>query len=287
MHKFNKGTYSSSIYGSTAEENVRYITNENFIETNHSNFLSLAIPNFSRMFSNISDYISNAFSSSNCKELESYTKDQQRIINGLKNRNFAELSDVLVPVPENFKGNYIAYLKDLEPIVKNSMVSCLNNINEFRNYISLFMSTSDYKTNVKDFTKKYKDLEFYRNSCVKTLNKYFPRDTSSSRTMLKNVVDRVADFNEIFTITNRLNGIIKSVNVGKIQEAVNDCYNVLNMISNNLDKDTSSISKEAAKNLSVGSYEVAKYVEFVASLYFDTVTAVKSAINMGDILLID
>lgn len=281
--KFEKEALSA-LYGLTIEDNIKYISSEHFETNNQSGFLNFSLPKFTNMFSNVKDYISNAFSTTP-EELKEYTKEQQKILQGLKDKTFIELSEYLVPIPENFTGNYIDYLQTLEPIVKESFVSCIQNINDFKNYLGLFLSTSDYKTSFKDFSSKYKQLETYRTRCSKILGRFFPKDTASSRTMLKNVVERIADFETIYGITNRLNSIIQSVNVSNIRSLVDDCYNTLSIITTNLGAEDSKVSKEAAKNLSVGTFEIAKYVEFISVLYFDTVTAIKSAINMGDILI--
>lgn len=276
-------------FGKTTEERLQYISNEFFgtsMLTDAKNFLMAAMPDITNLFGNVRSYMSNLLSSSS-EELKDFTKEQQTILRKLKDQTFLELSEVLVPIPENFRGKYIEYLCTLESIVKDCFNVCLTNISDFRNHLSLFLSTSDYKKSVRDLSTKYKALEKYRTDHLKTLGRYFPKDTSSSRTMLKNVVDRIKDFEEIYAICNRLSNIVAGVNVTKIKESVDDCYETLTVITNNLSHDNTSVSKEAAKSLSVATYEMAKFVEFVAVLYFDTTTAIKSAVNMGGILTLD
>lgn len=270
------------LYGTNIEENIKCISKENFFG-DIKEYLLNALPNFISTIGNIKDYLSNlvVFTPT---EMKSCTKEQVVILKSLKDVTFTEASEILVPIPENFKGNYLNYLKELEPIIKGVMANCLSVVHDYKTYISLFLSTKDTKQRIADMTPKFKELAKYRESCISTVGKYFPKDTSSSRTMLKNVIERIADFNEIYTITNRIATYLKHETIDKLRNTVNDCYDLLKVIIKDINN-SDSISKEAATNLSNGTYEVAKYVEMVSILYFDASVAIKAAVNMGDIIV--
>ena len=283
----NKRLYNdiiaSTAYGATIEDAIRIISTEGvFLDV--KNFLAKHLPSLTTVFENLKESVKEMVGAIP-EDLKNFSREQRKIVQKLRQISYLEVSEILVPVPENFNGYFLDYLEEFEPMVRNSLSSCMLNLSEYRSYLALFMSTSDYKGSIRDMTPKYKSLETYRNQCVKTLNKYFPRDTGIDRMMLKKVVARLSDFEKLFDYCLKLDNVLVNFNIGEFKSMVDDCYYTLNLLNKDIDKENSQITMESIKNLSVGTYEIAKYVEFISSLYFDIVTIIRCITYAGHIIV--
>ena len=263
-------------FGTDNESNIRYISSEGILE-DASMFIKSAMPGFISDFFEVKDKVNEMNASKDI--IFSFTKEQKDIISKLKEVDYYSSSDILVTVPENFEGNYLEYVKNLNEISTKTFADCIKVVSDFRNYVSQFITNKEEKKALKDITHHYEDLKKRRELISKVLHRWFPKDTSKSRTELKNVVSRINDFYDIYSEVNKLTNTLKTVSVANLYMAVNDCADTLKLVTDN--KDSSVVSQAAAKNLSIGTYEVAKYVEFVTVVYFDCTTAIKCSILMG------
>jgi hypothetical protein len=177
----------------------------------------------------------------------------------------------LVSKPENFQGHFLDYAEVLNTVASDLYRLRAEFMPQYVGILSSFLTNKDDKLALKDHTIIYNKLANERTNAANKLKQFFPKDNGLSKTEFKKVVARLADLKPLYTQTTTLAKLQTKSNLTILQNDVTQCTELLNMLIEQVHNGTiTNISSNSAMNIANGAYEVAKFVEFVGVVYFDS-----------------
>ena len=227
---------------------------------------------------------------SNFSNYESDTKlknsDRRNLMNAVKLANFMDYGQILVFVPEGFKAKYIPYMEVLLDQGKDIFQNTHTVLKEYEVSLSMFLSDADIRKSQSSSVKgmSFDKLKKARLAQENQIAEFFDKKNSTlSRQPLKVVVERFADFNEVFALEEKLIALRKQQNYHALVQEVQKVSDILGLIKARLDSgDIEDVSGSVAKDLAEGAHEVAKNVEYVATYCYFLETMIGSVNNTAD-----
>jgi hypothetical protein len=206
-------------------------------------------------------------------------KKERNAIDMSKHLNYLTFGDRLVSVPEGFKGNFIEYailLNDVATIAYQTQNAVLF---EYNHILSAFLTNKDDKISLKDHTVFFNRIKTEREAFARKLAVYLDKSNGTAKARFKHVLTRMNDIETLIKETSRLTSQHSRAKLTDMNNGVNQCVDLLNLIISGVQDGTiKNISPNATMNISRGAYEVAKYVEFVGVIYFD-ITVFLNCVN--------
>lgn len=256
-----------------------------------SNFTSNLIELFKTTLPNVVQKIHEAVSSSFiAKEPDAAVNfgrqlkgDYKSLAKKLETSNFINFKDMLVQVPEGFKGNFTEYL-DFQDKVFNQVIANGNELlSEYSVILAAFITNKENKLSLKDHTGFYKKIESQRSELTKGFDKFFNVNSDSPLQRLSQIVGRFEDVEDIVDKTIKLETNTKQSNLNEIQASVKKISGYLDiLIAQVQDDSVSNVSGSAARNIAEGAFEVAKFVEFISLFHFRTEQSVQTTKKLLD-----
>jgi len=181
--------------------------------------------------------------------------------------NYTAYNKTLIMVPEGFKGELIEYIQLLNNMtgpVYNDLSSLLVDYNFI---LSSFINNKDDKMSLRDHTVFFNRIKKSREDKTKQLDLYFNNNSSVSRVYLGSVIGRMSDIDTVITLTDKIKVEHKKCNLVSLLESLKGTIGLLDILVND-SKYLKNISGNAALNLSIGAYEVGKFIEFIVSFRY-------------------
>lgn len=195
--------------------------------------------------------------------------------------NYVDYAQTLVSVPESFKGDLLAYIKLINKITPGIYFQVQVMLNEYKTLLSTFITNKDAKILLKDDTGFFKKLEVNRLSLTKEMDVFYPKHTNKTKAYLGDTIARFGDLDELIKEISALDKKHIAQNINQVNELVKECVDLLNIVIANIENGSiGNVSGASSMNLSVGAYEVAKYIEFLSAFRFKTMQAIASAAKL-------
>lgn len=215
------------------------------------------------------------------KDVAKFTKSEYRdSVKAVNRLPFMTYRDTLVMVPEGFHGDMISYLKLLGSLNATTIKMASVVVNDYINELSVFLNNLDARKSLKTHAAFYKQVATDRVKVEAAVSVYFSKGDTRSRIKLGDMISRFGDFEEVFTLAEGLQASATTKkDLTNLLSQVNHASELLKLLNDKLlNKEFNIVSGEVAKNISMGAYEVAKYVELISILTFSTEVAV-SCVN--------
>jgi hypothetical protein len=201
----------------------------------------------------------------------------------IQQASFINHAKTLVPVPEGFKGNLIAYIDTLNSMSSEIFNDANKILGEYNFALAAFISDKESKISLKDHTDIYRRVQHRREEMIKAITEFFPSSSNLSRAYLKDVIHRFADVEVLIDRIDTLDDARKKQNVKDVSASVKKSCDLLDIvIKNSYDQSLSNVSGAAAKNVAEGAYEIARYVEFVAVYRYRVEQAIVSVTKITE-----
>lgn len=209
--------------------------------------------------------------------------DYKSLSKKLETSNFINFKDMLIQVPEGFKGNFTEYL-DFQDKVFNQVIANGNELlSEYSVILAAFITNKENKLSLKDHTGFYKKIQAQRVELAKGFDKFFNVNSDSPLQRLNQIIGRFEDVEDIVDKTIKLETNTKQSNLNEIQSSVKKISGYLDiLIAQVRDNSVSNVSGSAARNIAEGAFEVAKFVEFISLFHFRTEQSVQTTKKLLD-----
>lgn len=229
------------------------------------------IPKASGVISNITATLTNSVRvDSEVKELGLVTKQYKEVLTLTKNIPFMSFADTVVLVPEGFKGDLATYSKVLAALRHTVIQDAMEVMRDYEIQLSIFLNNADSRKSLEKYDFNYKKVEAKRKDIETSIMRYFASSGVKSRLKLGQVVSRYADLTDIFKNAETLSGYKTKQDLEKLVNSSATITGILKLIKGKMEKnEIDVISGQAAKNISEGSYQVAKYLEIVSLVMFN------------------
>lgn len=209
--------------------------------------------------------------------------DYKSLSKKLETSNFINFKDMLIQVPEGFKGNFTEYL-DFQDKVFNQVIANGNELlSEYSVILAAFITNKENKLSLKDHTGFYKKIQAQRVELAKGFDKFFNVNSDSPLQRLNQIIGRFEDVEDIVDKTVKLETNTKQSNLNEIQSSVKKISGYLDILIKQVQDDSvSNVSGSAARNIAEGAFEVAKFVEFISLFHFRTEQSVQTTKKLLD-----
>ena len=199
----------------------------------------------------------------------------------IKLTNYVDRRELLISVPEGFKGNLVDYTILLNGLTSKIYPEANKLLTEYKFIISGFLTNKDQKISLKDYTTFFNSIKRQRENFTSDVSEFFTNNSSTSRAKLGFVINKFSDLDIIIKNVTEANIVRKDNILSDISQSTNEITKVLDTIIDRVSKgDISNISGASAKNLAEGAYEIAKYIEFVSIFNYKVEQATATLLNL-------
>lgn len=201
----------------------------------------------------------------------------------LRHADFLNYGNMLVSVPEGFKGDLASYAKLLTRLSPVIYKEANGFISEYNFALSDFLTNADVKHSNNSHDVIYKKVKATREDGLRALSPYFAVNSTSSKAKLSSIIGRFADLEALSESAVALEKTQSVSNLQDIADGVAKAITLLNLIKTRLEDDSIDVvGGISAASISNGAYELAKYVEFISIFRFkcdQTSASVENIIN--------
>ena len=193
--------------------------------------------------------------------------DYKELLKLVKDFSFVTYSDTLVTVPEGFTGQYTDFLLNLNTIGAAIALKAPKLIDEYTRELAIFITNKDARQSLRSLDSFYKTVQHDRLEYEKALKVFVDaRQPTRSRVRLGSVIERFQDLEQVFYQAERLEALRKEFHYTELLAGVTKASELLKTVKDRFEDDSDiTFSKDAVKNLATGAYEMAEYVELVAT----------------------
>ena len=199
-----------------------------------------------------------------------------------KQLSFANYQDVLVSVPEGFKGDYQEYLKLLISLHQSVYKEANTVLSEYNSMLSNFITNKDAKLSNSSYVGLYKKATQQRETMSKQIGTYFTSN-DRSKVQLKQLIQRFTDVKVLTDLAIDLEKRQDPQQLTQIADATEKAIQLLGIIKDQLEADkVTQVSGISAHSIANGAYELGQFIEFVAVYHYkcnQAVTAVKNTLE--------
>ena len=208
------------------------------------------------------------YKDNNSPEIKEILSNYKELEKKLKLINYVDKRDLLISIPEGFKGNLNKYLDLITEISNNVYPEANKLLNNYKLILSGFLTNKDQKISLTDHTNFFNSIRVKRESNISKLS-FYQTNNNSSKAKLKDSIEKINDIDLLVKKTEIIN---KVRNNNSLQELVGTVQEISKLLDTVIERvsvgDIANVSGASAKNLSEGAYEVAKYIEFVSLFNF-------------------
>jgi hypothetical protein len=243
------------------------ISHETFTMSGIIHSLQNLIPNIQK---NFQSFIHNFSKTEPAAQLKSNERDFLRQLDG---RVYLNLSPLLAYVPEGLDVPYLEYLAVLREVVLHCHETTLTTLNEYSVYLAQIITNRQLKVTTMPHDAAYAKMEKTRAELTKRLAKCFKPGSSRAERTYGDVVDRNADWNDVFKGITEIDHLINTINRDDLHKKAEECNaqlgTIIKQIRNN---EFEGAGPEVTNNLASGAYQAGAELEFFAAAYYRVMT---------------
>ncbi len=202
----------------------------------------------------------------------------------IDNVNFIDLSTVLITVPEGFKGNLANYSKVMNIVYKDIMTKTYEYNSALTIALGSIVTNKSEKLSSKSYEGFYNSYKKLREDSQKITTEYFDQSTQS-KIALGEVYSNKNELTDSFNSIDELKKQIKTTNISTILTSVNEINSLLLEINNQIKLDPGiKFSPQVVQLISEGTYETAKYFEYLSVLFYECDVLIKCVDSVANLV---
>lgn len=247
------------------EEFLERLALESSIKTNVIAFFQDALPSLTQK---LKGYVSSLKFEEQHPNIQSIEKDYADLEHAHLEKRFLLHRDILVQVPEGFKGEFLPYVHALDAMGAKLYEQTHQLLTEYRFVLSSILTNQEQRTSLKDLTASYEKVAAARSKLEHGIAPFF-EDSAVSRARLISVLPSFREGRELVRATKRLNQYTDVKQLRTLQQSVKEVVEVIDVLEAQVAKsDMTEISPEIVKNIGLGAYELAQHIDKVVVFHY-------------------
>lgn len=268
------------------ESMIEHIAVESGVIANMLETFKKVVPSFLYQLRDTNKHISELSNTTDDLGVKLNSKER-KAIERARHLDFVTFGERIISAPENFKGDFIQYAVLLNHIATLAYQSQNTILAEYNHILSSFITNKEEKISLKDHTLFFNRVKQEREGLAEKLKDFLNPKVGTSKVKFREVLGRMGDLEPLLKETAKLSSQHSRAKLQDINNSVNQCVDLLNIIVTGVqDGSISNVSPNATMNISRGAYEVAKYVEFVGVIYFDITVFLNCVVGMLDSVML-
>lgn len=205
---------------------------------------------------------------------------QQFVVQHIDEKQYLDLAELVISVPEGFIGSFAEYSNILSEIASTHLTIVDTVLKPFITYLSHFISNKDAKLSTTDTTAKYVAAQNIRKNNVESIT-HFRTNGSVAYAKLGSVFSRKPDIIAAYQSTAKLTQDLAKTNLKVVQDHVKNCVELLNIIVDQIESGKiTNVTPEVTKNLAFSTLQIAEEIEFMSLVHFKALGFVASIDSM-------
>lgn len=203
---------------------------------------------------------------------EGITSDHKRFVELLNKHSYAELRNLKAVRPTGLAVPFLTYLQTLDVAVHHALAFKSETLDVYTMFLAKLTSTKDALI-CTDERKLFTKIEKGRADVEAEFAKQFKTTDNTTDTKLAAVVDRNADWIDVFGQMDQVRRTLDRINLKDIELTVSHANDYLEVVYHQIKNgEIKNMSDEVIRQLSDGAYQVACEVEFLSLIYYRVVT---------------
>lgn len=199
------------------------------------------------------------------------TARYKKIVEKTQQLPYSAYRNMLIMVPEGFSGNLAEYLKILIKIRSGIIRQAERVLSDYEIQLAMFLNETQARTSVENYAAKNKELDKERKAIEVEIAKHFSDRDTRSRVQFGKVVSRFSELGEIFAYGEVISKLKVNSDLEKLISQTNHINDMFKLIQSKIDKnEINAVSGQAAKNISEGAFQAAKFLELTSIVVFNT-----------------
>lgn len=185
--------------------------------------------------------------------------------------------DVVIKQPENFQGQFLPYTQTLVDTfhvlypLKGSQQPSAQIFAQYQGFLSYLLTNQSAQLAAKAHTELYVKLTKERLDAQTKLKTFFPKPTGRSQVTFLRVIQRLADLLPLFRLSDQLVVLTSSDRIKLLERQTRETVSLFDLLVNRVEDGTiTTLSPPVVLTLSKGAEALARHVEFVAALHYDS-----------------
>lgn len=221
-----------------------------------------------KLIPNIASTFSSFLSKFRAGDSIKLSRDEKKLITFALKHDYVNLREFELIVPEGFVGKYIEYSQELTKSV-GFLTNLISSLQEYRNYLARMITNREV---IKSIDYDASDCNIFLEQ-IDGFNRgiapFFKKNSTNAKRKYKDLLDRNADWEDIFTLNKKMLQDIESINRNDLMKYIKEISSLLDTLMKAIKSDgIEGISNETVAQIGDSTYALAKYLEFYSVTYY-------------------
>lgn len=227
------------------------------------NFFPDLVHNFRNSFTSAGNIDTNEI------KLNQVSKMEKELIEYLKKHNYISIMNTMVTVPEGFSAELLQALSVIDSNTDLLVQLITKDVNEFRVYVSTFITNKDTKISLREHSANYKRIGVVIKEINQSFGGLYKKNSFDAKKPLNELVKRNTDIETVFTRLTTTKKKLSQIDVAAVKAQMEDIASLLDTIINMVKENkVENVSPEAINNLAEGTKTMANIAETISATYF-------------------
>ena len=184
----------------------------------------------------------------------------------LRNVSYIDVRDALIPIPENFVGNYLDYASRLIVLVRDANKDIEPLLKDYKTLIGSIINNGGSAIILKDYNALYQEAKKSKENIDSVL-----RDFLSGKKTVDKLGNVLYNLNQLSTLDKSIFSLLSEIKVNdivKLNKDVEDIHHMLGILLEDIGNQKIILNQKDVSDIGNGAYELASYLESIAILYY-------------------
>jgi hypothetical protein len=206
------------------------------------------------------------------------TAKQEEFLKTVAGRNYANLMQMPVRVPEGLKVPYLQYLHVLDGAAEYAG-KIMERIAQFSVVLGQLVNEHNYQTSTAFNRNHYATTRVQRAHLHSVISGCFQPGSTKAESTYGAVVERNADWREVFKTLNLVSERVNGINRRMLDKKIEECSHSLDILETKAKRgDLKDITPQMISELAAGTLDMAHDVEFYVNIWYKA-QAISEAVN--------
>ena len=195
-----------------------------------------------------------------------FFNDLEYLDHTLRNVSYIDIRDMLVPIPENFVGNYLEYSTQLTTLVRSVNTNIEPLIKDYKVLISSIINNGGDSVILKDYNDLYSTAKQNKAIINSSLAGFLTGRASTAK-----IGNLLHNLNQLTNLDRSVFSLLSEIKVNeivKLNKDVDQIHQLLEMLVDAINNKEVVLNKNDVLDIGNGAFILASYLEAIAMLYY-------------------
>jgi len=198
-----------------------------------------------------------------------FTFNEYNVVRDIRTHTYTDLMPLAAFVPEGLDVTFIKYSVPLLKSAEHISLFVQKVLPTYTTFLGQLINNHDSQLSTVSFSKAFMELTAKREVLNDELGKCFKLGSSKSEVTYGNVINRNNDWESLLKVSAEIAKIVNTIDRRALNKMIHECTSMLETILDKIKRNEfQQMSPEVINNLSEGTYQMARELEFYSVIYF-------------------